>query len=80
MDPGGGVRLPSISLRTLPGACHASRNRHAVDWSARSNLVAVASNVLVVVVDPTNLQVAQVLDKHKALVTRVSLKSISNMI
>lgn len=68
------MRLPSISLRTLPGACHASRNRHAIDWSAKSNLVAVASNVLVVVVDPNNLQVAQVLDKHKAPVTKVSFR------
>ena len=65
------ANISPVALRTLTGSCHGS-NKRAIDWSATSGLVALGSNVLVVVVDPVTLQVVQVLDKHRSSVVRVS--------
>ncbi len=62
--------IAPVAPRTVTGACHATNSR-AVDWSASCGLVAFASNCLVVLVDPVSLQVAQTLDKHRSLVTKV---------
>lgn len=64
------MSISPVVLRTFTGSCHAS-NRGAIDWSPGCGLVAYASNVLVVVVDPVTMQVVQVLDKHRTSVTHV---------
>ncbi len=71
------VRISPVSLRTLTGPCplppsSASSSRSSlVDWSPCSGLIAHASNCLIVVVDPVTMQVVQVLDRHRAAVTRL---------
>ncbi len=66
-----GHRMSPVVLRTMTGSCHPA-NKGAMDWSAQSGLVAMASHSLIVVVDPVSLQVVQVLDKHRSLVTQVA--------
>ena len=65
------ANISPVALRTLTGSCHAS-NKHAIDWSVLSGLLALGSNALVVVVDPVTLQTVQVLDKHRSSVVRVT--------
>ncbi len=70
-SPPGARRVSPVVLRTVTGACHPS-NRGAVDWSSPAGLLAFACNTEVVAVDPATMQVAQVMDGHRATVTRVA--------
>ena len=63
--------IAQINQRTVTSTCHSNLNRNALDWG-RNGLLAYASHGVIVVVDPSTMNVIQTLDKdHKTSVVRL---------